>query len=645
MDSFRRFPTRSLPGCLLLAFLGAFLQAGVARSQAVASSLRVIKVDSSAFPEVRVQILVLGPGGMQSTAPTKESLAVSENNVPVEYEIEQKEMGAEVGFVLDAGMGLMNRGATGATRLQEMKDAILEITQDPMLLTGKDVFYVVAQEPGGPAVLINPETPATQIPTILAQYNPQPPIKYSYPLESVSQLLDSFAGENSSGVGRGQAIILFSWELLTDKKFPMSSIVTKAATTGVPVHTVQVKYPMGGQETLQQLADETGGRFLYYSAEGAVSISGLKPLLVGLRTQYALTYRSPNSESGTRVIAVGLQYAQNAKPALAQYEVTVEPPVAVIRSPGEDQTIRPESYKPTEEPKATPVTGIVVTASVSWPDNHPRKIQQATLLVNGQPMAVLNNPSDQLVFVWNPTEETKDGPATLQIQITDELGLVGLSNQIVVRIELKSGILGNICPAGSASPLCNLSLSGVLPYLAVLLAAAALVLVVVFRKQVAGTAQQAVGSASEFIQEVGETLRFKSRPGGSAKATLVDLDGSTGTGRATFELYGTTSIGRSKKNADLVFQAAQPDSPISRLHCTVLEEDGSFFLRDDQSANGTYLNGTRLAPMDRNPLKDGDEIQLANPERNGVRLQFRMGAGVSRGGAADAESTNRMSRD
>jgi hypothetical protein len=48
--------------------------------------------------------------------------------------------------------------------------------------------------------------------------------------------------------------------------------------------------------------------------------------------------------------------------------------------------------------------------------------------------------------------------------------------------------------------------------------------------------------------------------------------------------------------------------------------------------------------MDRNPLKDGDEIQLANPERNGVRLQFRWGGG-SGGGMADTESTNRMSRE
>jgi hypothetical protein len=644
MHHFRRFLFRCSAACLILAALGLCLPPAAARSQAVASTLRIIKIDSSGFPEVKVQILVLGAGGLEASAPTKESLSVSENNVSVEYEIQKQEVGAEIGFVMDAGFGLINSGATGQTRLQEMKDAVVDLTQDPALLTGKDVFYVVAQEPGGPKVLVNPETAATQIPNILGQYNPPTTYNYAYPLEGVSSLLDWFAKEASEGSGRAQAIVVFSGNLAVDKKFPMASVVNKAKLMGVPVHTVQTRFAMAQQETLEDLAEQTGGRFFYYTAEGASSLAGLEPLLKGLRTQYILTYRSPNAESGTRVVAVGLQFGQNEKPAMAQYEATVSPPVAVIRSPGDDQTISPQAYTPTEEPEATPVTGIVVTASVSWPDSHPRKITRATLLVNSKPQSVLAEPSEELTFVWNPTGENASGPVTLQIQVEDELGLVGLSDQIVVRIEPASAAGFSLCPAGSASPICSLSVGGVLPYISLVIALIALGLVIVFRKPIAGTAQQVAGAATEFIQEVGETLRFKNRPG-SSKAMLVDLDGNTGTGRSSFELYGTTSIGRSKKNADLVFQTNQADSPISRLHCTILEEDGAYYLRDDQSANGTYLNGVRLVPMDRNPLKDGDEIQLANPERNGVRLQFRSQGGGSVGGLADTESTNRMSRE
>jgi hypothetical protein len=459
----------------------------------------------------------------------------------------------------------------------------------------------------------------------------------------VDSLLDWFAKENSSGIGRGQAIIVFSGSMFVDKKYPLKTIADKAKAMGVAVHTVLVRSSLAQQETLQSLADQTGGHFYYLDSESPSSFSGLKSRLMGIRNQFILTYRSPNAESGTRVISVTLAYGQGEKPALAQYTIDLKPPAAVILSPGNDQSVRPEKYKPTGNPQATPVSGIVVTGSISWPDGHPRIIKQAKLLVNGNPEATLDGPTDQLTFVWNPSKENSSGPVTLQIQIEDELGLTGLSDQIVVRIT--SGAAFSFCKAGSSSPLCNLSASNLLPYLSILIALAAVALVVVFRTQVAGTAGEVAGAATDFFQEMGETLRFKNRPG-SAKAVLVDLDGNTGTGRTSFNLFGTTSIGRSKKNADLVFQVNQSDSPISRLHCTILEEDGSFFVRDNQSANGTYLNGLRMVPMDRYPLKEGDEIQLANTEKGGVRLQFKSQREGRRGsGPADIESTNRVSRE
>jgi len=605
--------------------------------------LQIISLDASAFPEIRARILLLDPNGSTAAAPTRQSLTLSENNVSVDFSVEQEESGAEIGFVLDAGMGLYNSGASGRTRLVEMKEAVLELTQDPLLLTGKDVFYVVAQEPRGHAVLVNPDTPATQISTVLGQYNPQITYQYAYPLEGVSALLDWFAQEKSAGNGRARAIVVLSGSMPLDRKYPLSSVAGKAGQMGIPVHTVMVRHSMAEEQSLRDLAEQTGGLFTYCGPECASNLAGLKTRLLGLRRQYILAYRSPNSDSGTRVVSIGIPYAESGKPVLGQYDITVEPPVAVIRSPGEDQTVSPQTYKPTEDPQATPATGIIVSASVSWPDGHPRKIQRATLLANGKPQSVLNAPNDSMTFVWIPGSKEPSGPVTMQIQIEDELGLVGLSDQIVVRIEFGSGF--SFCRPGSHSPLCSLSLPSLLPYLSILIALTALGLVVVFRKQLAGTAQQAAGAAAELIQEVGETLRFKHRPG-SVRATLMDMDGNTGTGRSSFELFGTTSIGRSKQNADLVFQAGQPESPISRLHCTILEEDGAFFLRDDQSANGTYLNGSRLAPMERNPLKDGDEIQLADPRRNGVRLEFRApGEGGPGSGGAATESTNRMSRN
>lgn len=52
------------------------------------------------------------------------------------------------------------------------------------------------------------------------------------------------------------------------------------------------------------------------------------------------------------------------------------------------------------------------------------------------------------------------------------------------------------------------------------------------------------------------------------------------------------------------------NSKVSRSHATILKKDGVHFLRDNQSRNGTFLNGQALLPLQPVPLKDGDEIRL-----------------------------------
>jgi hypothetical protein len=106
------------------------------------------------------------------------------------------------------------------------------------------------------------------------------------------------------------------------------------------------------------------------------------------------------------------------------------------------------------------------------------------------------------------------------------------------------------------------------------------------------------------------------------KAYMVVLEGDASQGKH-LELYGTTTVGRSKEDAEMVFQQYDENSPISRRHCTILDEEDHFKIRDEDSANGTYLNGVRLPPMEPRELFDGDEIELARVERGGVKVQFQ----------------------
>jgi hypothetical protein len=176
----------------------------------------------------------------------------------------------------------------------------------------------------------------------------------------------------------------------------------------------------------------------------------------------------------------------------------------------------------------------------------------------------------------------------------------------------------------------------VLPYLnflAVGIALVALVLVVLFRRQIVTVGGSVVEGVSETV-----TRLTKRRTASTAKAYLKAIAGID-SGRTTFDLYGTTPIGRSRRNAELVFHASDEDSPISRLHCTILEDDNMFSVRDEDSQWGTYLNDKKLEPLAPEELHDGDEIELAQVERGGVRLRFSLASSADNGSDLDQGKT------
>lgn len=54
-----------------------------------------------------------------------------------------------------------------------------------------------------------------------------------------------------------------------------------------------------------------------------------------------------------------------------------------------------------------------------------------------------------------------------------------------------------------------------------------------------------------------------------------------------------------------------PDNSLSRLHATVYREGDRVWIVDENSANGTFVNGSPVAPAGT-PLRDGDTIRIGN---------------------------------
>lgn len=54
------------------------------------------------------------------------------------------------------------------------------------------------------------------------------------------------------------------------------------------------------------------------------------------------------------------------------------------------------------------------------------------------------------------------------------------------------------------------------------------------------------------------------------------------------------------------------DKGVSRRHAAIIRKDGSLYLVDMSSANGTFLNGQKLVPQQPRVLRDGDDIRLGH---------------------------------
>src|SRR5690349_21110461 len=71
-------------------------------------------------------------------------------------------------------------------------------------------------------------------------------------------------------------------------------------------------------------------------------------------------------------------------------------------------------------------------------------------------------------------------------------------------------------------------------------------------------------------------------------------------------------IGRNPQIVNFQIFDLADDSSVSRVHCALYYDAklAQFVLTDENSSNGTYINGDRINPYEPRPLRHNDEIEL-----------------------------------
>lgn len=87
----------------------------------------------------------------------------------------------------------------------------------------------------------------------------------------------------------------------------------------------------------------------------------------------------------------------------------------------------------------------------------------------------------------------------------------------------------------------------------------------------------------------------------AGKPSVILPDGSE------HELGDELAIGRAEGNDLRIEKPA-----VSRRHAVIVRTEGRFFVEDRGSFNGTFLNGVRIQPGVRLPLRHGDRIGLGS---------------------------------
>lgn len=600
---------------LLLVIL-SFTFSARAQSSVGRIIIKSITADSDGFPDVVVKGVVLDSDEAPVSGVTKEMLSVTENGIPVDFEISEVASGTRTVMVLDMGKWINNQAIQGRgtvkDKMQNLALRYIDVMKDEDLL---EIVVVYGYEASVAQTFTNDKTQLREVVKKLKWNNEDE----SYGLEALIRAIPDIADAPNDLFKK---ILFISPGIMTRDIFGKDEIAITQELNSyeVPVYSVNIPWSKGSNyfSNYKYISENTKGRYFNYLIEDDLTSFFLA--LENKSNIYQIVYRSASGEGTSRSVSVSYQGASGVSDSM-EYSIDsslIAPGgVEILVNNGEMVSLLSEN----------PLTSIPVHINITGLGK--REIKNIVFQANGQSLGDLIETSDGAYSTtWSfPTENFPLGNSEMFLEVIaeDELGVVHQgSSAITISLSAPtdpfcrglSSLPGIGTGLGSACISSGFTLAGfinIILFITVLALGAVLWLK---RDKVVEYGKEIGVRVTNVVDRLTNRLR-KLEP----KARLIVVQGISDGNRKEFDLFGETPIGRSNENAELIFD----NDNISRLHCIIHEgHTGNWTIEDQESANGTFINGQKLTPFVEKEIESGMLIELGPVEYGGIKFRFEL---------------------
>lgn len=428
------------------------------------------------------------------------------------------------------------------------------------------------------------------------------------------------------------------------------ALATKAREQNSNIHAFDSDASHRHAEPMINLTRASGGTYVELRSDRSndANVRAVYQSVIDQAQTHIVTYRSNfdsaiDNPGARNVVVVPTNVPLNAAESVASYTIAPRPPAVRISAPTNDFVVNREPTRAADGSWSYRLSTVEVEASVDWENNvAPRNLAEAELVINGQtlPAVVPELSNNRFKLTWDLSnfEDVRE-TVRLQVRIRDELGLEATSTavQLTVNAQLPeptptaqpTAVVVPPETTGSSSngeivPTSLLLLGGIGLFIIVLM-----VIVGFFlsqRNQSPAPALSSPASPSKRPLNVEKTMVGGQALGQKALAKVeIEVARKDLVGESVDLYTNRTSFGRDPRQCDIQLYDEDEKSSVSGLHCTIQYDvaQRKFFITDDNSSNGTYINGERLKPNLPRQLTDNTTVVLGSIGRRGAKIRFR----------------------